>query len=51
MKVNELQAKHAELEARLDAESRKQAPDPATIAELKRAKLRVKDQIAVLSHA
>lgn len=49
--VEQLKAKHAELEARLEAEARRQAPDQMAIAEIKRAKLRLKDQIAVLSQA
>jgi hypothetical protein len=49
--VKGLKAKHAELEARLNAETSKQAPNETAIAELKRAKLRIKDRIAVLTHA
>jgi hypothetical protein len=49
--IDTLKAQHAELEARLDAEERKHMPDDQAIAAIKRAKLRVKDQIAILSHA
>lgn len=49
--ISELKAKHAELEAKLDAEARRYAPDETVIAELKRAKLRIKDRLAALAHA
>ncbi|MSO71045.1 MAG: DUF465 domain-containing protein [Alphaproteobacteria bacterium] len=49
--VSDLKARHAELEAKLDAEKRRNAPNATMIAELKRAKLRIKDRLAVLAHA
>ncbi len=38
-----LAARHAELEARLDAETRRPLPDAGILASLKKAKLRLKD--------
>jgi uncharacterized protein len=49
--ISELKAKHAELEAKLAVETRRQTPDEAAIAEIKRAKLRIKDRLAALAHA
>lgn len=44
--VNALQSKHAGLEARLRDELARPAPDAAMIQELKRQKLRLKEEIA-----
>ena len=44
--VNALQSKHAGLEARLNDEMNRPAPDTAKIQELKKAKLRLKEEIA-----
>lgn len=41
-----LQAKHAGLEARLNSELQRPAPDTAALATLKKQKLRLKDEIA-----
>jgi hypothetical protein len=41
-----LQFRHAELEDRLDNEFTRPSPDTSAIAELKRQKLRIKDEIA-----
>jgi hypothetical protein len=41
-----LQYRHAELEDRLDNEFSRPAPDAAMIAEIKRQKLRIKDELA-----
>ena len=40
-----LQSKHAELQARLDAESQRPHPDDATVRALKVKKLRLKDTL------
>lgn len=40
-----LAARHADLEARLEAEAHRPLPDSAAIAQLKKAKLRIKDAI------
>jgi hypothetical protein len=41
-----LQAKHAELEARIDEESHRPMPDSGTLARLKKEKLRIKEEMA-----
>jgi len=41
-----LETKHATLESRIAAEQARPAPDAAAIAELKRQKLRLKEEIA-----
>jgi hypothetical protein len=46
--VSALQAKHASLEARISEESHRPLPDTATLARLKKEKLRVKEEIAGL---
>lgn len=46
--VSALQAKHAGLEARINEESQRPMPDTATLARLKKEKLRVKEEIAGL---
>lgn len=46
--VEALKAEHARLEAELETAYASKAPDEAHIAELKRLKLRIKDQIALL---
>jgi len=40
-----LQARHAELERQLEGELNRPLPDQATIAEIKKQKLRIKDEI------
>lgn len=40
-----LETKHAGLDARIQAEHRHPQPDNRTLAELKKAKLRLKDEI------
>ena len=40
-----LEAKHAGLERRIDAESQRPLPDPKTLAELKKQKLRIKEEM------
>lgn len=45
--VNALQMKHAGLEKRIRAEMARPAPDDATIRELKRQKLRIKEAIVL----
>lgn len=47
--VEALRAKHAELEHLIDEEEHRPHPDDLMITELKRQKLRIKDQIATLS--
>jgi len=44
-RAESLKAKHAALEAALDDEVRRPLPDPSMVAELKRKKLRIKDEL------
>ena len=44
--VSALQSKHASLEARIAEESQRPMPDTATLARLKKEKLRIKEEIA-----
>lgn len=44
--VNALQSKHAGIEARLHDEMTRPAPDAAMIQQLKKEKLRLKEEIA-----
>lgn len=44
--VNALQSKHAGIEARLHAELTRPAPDMAIVQQLKKQKLRLKEEIA-----
>lgn len=46
--VSALEARHAGLEARIDEETQRPLPDMATLARLKKQKLRVKEEIAGL---
>jgi hypothetical protein len=43
--VQALAARHADLEARLEMETHRPLPDSAAIAQLKKAKLRIKDAL------
>jgi hypothetical protein len=47
-RIEELKEKHASLERAIDEESRRPLPDQAAIHDLKRQKLRIKDEIALL---
>ena len=47
--VSALEAKHAGLEARIDEESQRPLPDTATLARLKKEKLKVKEEMAGLT--
>ena len=44
--VNALQSKHAGLEAQLRAEMNRPAPDNAMIQQLKKRKLKIKEELA-----
>jgi hypothetical protein len=46
--VESLRAKHASLETQIQQEEARPRPDDALIHELKRQKLRIKDEIAAL---
>ena len=47
--VASLKARHAELEEALSQENARPLPDPATISDLKKRKLRIKDELAKLT--
>jgi hypothetical protein len=49
-RITSLKARHASLEAALLEENGRPHPDDAQIAELKRQKLKIKDEIAKLNH-
>lgn len=46
--VDALQSKHAGLDARLRAEMARPAPDAAMVQEIKKQKLRIKEELARL---
>jgi hypothetical protein len=46
--VSALEARHAGLEARITEEAQRPLPDMATLARLKKEKLRIKEEIAGL---
>jgi hypothetical protein len=46
--ISALQAKHADIEARIADETQRPLPDMTTISRLKKEKLRVKEEIAGL---
>jgi hypothetical protein len=48
-RLESLRMKHESLEAALKAESQRPLPDPVTIANLKRQKLKIKDEMARLN--
>lgn len=47
--IQALKQKHANLETELNAQSSRPLPDPEAIADLKRQKLAIKDEIVKLS--
>ena len=49
VQVETLRAEHKDLEQQIDQEMEKLAPDAIRIQELKRQKLRIKDEIAKLA--
>ena len=49
--VASLKARHAELEEALSQERARPLPDAATISDLKKRKLRIKDELAKLTVA
>lgn len=48
--VETLKTRHADLETRLQSELVRPHPDASRVAALKREKLRIKDEIARLTH-
>lgn len=49
-RVETLKAKHADLDHKIVEEENRPSPDQFLIAELKREKLRIKDQIVDMTH-
>ncbi len=49
-RVTALSSKHTYLEAAIDQENHRPSPDYVRITELKREKLRIKDEIVRLEH-
>ena len=49
--IDALRAKHATLKEAIDTENQRPRPDDLRIAQLKREKLRIKDEIAQLDPA
>ncbi len=49
-RIDALKAKHQALEAEIQEESNRPCPDDIHIASLKKQKLKIKDEIAILSH-
>jgi hypothetical protein len=50
-RIDALRRQHSTLEARLDDEVNRPLPDETLLADLKRQKLRIKDEISHLSRA
>jgi hypothetical protein len=50
-RIESLRAKHAHLEHEIDDEIRRPAPNPEMVTDLKRRKLRIKDEIFELEHS
>jgi hypothetical protein len=48
--IETLRARHRNLEEQIDHEVARPLPDANTITDLKRQKLRIKDEIALLEH-
>ena len=49
-RIETLRSRHRSLEELLDQEIARPLPDTSAIADLKRQKLRIKDEIALLEH-
>lgn len=49
--LESLKLKHADLEARIADEERRPHPDDATIVQLKKMKLRIKDELVGITRA
>lgn len=48
-RIESLKVKHAALETAIESETRRPLPDEVHIADLKRQKLRIKDQLSKMS--
>jgi hypothetical protein len=49
-RIETLRSRHAHIEGELTKEISRPLPNPATITDLKRQKLRIKDEIVQLEH-
>ena len=49
-RIESLRAKHASLKEMIESENQRPHPDDLEITKLKREKLRIKDEIATLTH-
>ena len=49
-RVEALRARHAALEQQIDEENQRPHPDDSLVSQLKREKLRIKDEIVHLEH-
>lgn len=49
-RADSLKAKHAALDAALEEENRRPYPDMSAVAELKRKKLKIKDELERIAH-
>ncbi|HXR88029.1 MAG TPA: YdcH family protein [Stellaceae bacterium] len=50
-RIEELRAQHRSLDHTLDEEIHRPLPNPDLVTDLKRQKLRIKDEIALLEHS
>ena len=50
-RIETLKTKHADLEQQITAENTRPHPDEGLISDLKKQKLRIKDELAKLAHA
>lgn len=50
-RMNSLNARHAELENRIELEEHRPLPDDVTLSDLKRQKLRIKDELSRIRHS
>ena len=50
-RIEELRAQHANLDHTLDSETHRPLPNLDVVADLKRQKLRIKDEIVQLEHS
>ena len=51
IEIERLKAEHARLEAQLDDETHRPLPDQQVLKQIKRQKLKIKDQLALLERA
>ena len=49
-RINELKRRHASLDDAIDGETHRPSPDQAALAELKKQKLKLKEEISVMEN-